>query len=88
MFHRLLDSAWADGSLAELVGELGNMMEQPDQSQPRYATTRVTLYLAEEILCLRQVGWVGGPHLLIHSLESVVEVDSLVEKKCQAFNPE
>ena len=34
IFISLPGSAWADGSLAELAGQLGNLMEHPNQSQP------------------------------------------------------
>ena len=34
MFHCLPDSAWADGKLAEAAGQLGKMVEHPNQSQP------------------------------------------------------
>ena len=34
MFQCLPDSAGANGDLAELAGQLGKMVEQPNQSQP------------------------------------------------------
>ena len=34
MFHPPPGSAWAGGKLAELAGQLGNMVEHPNQSQP------------------------------------------------------
>ena len=34
MFHCLPDSAWADGNLAEVAGQLGKMLEHRNQSQP------------------------------------------------------
>ena len=33
-YHSLQNSAWADGSLAELAGQMGNMMEHLSHSQP------------------------------------------------------
>ena len=33
MFHFLPSSACADGNLAELVGQLGNVVEYPNKSQ-------------------------------------------------------
>ena len=35
MFHRLPDSAWADGNLAKAAGQLGEMGEHPNLSQPK-----------------------------------------------------
>ena len=34
MFNCLPDSAWADGNLAEAAGQLGKMVEHPNQVQP------------------------------------------------------
>ena len=34
VFHCLPNSAWAVGNLAEVAGQLGNMVEHPNQSQP------------------------------------------------------
>ena len=34
MFRCLPDSAWADGNLAEAAGQLGQMVEHRNQSQP------------------------------------------------------
>ena len=45
-FNRLPGSAWADRNLPELSGQLGKMVEHPNQSRPnpiKSATTRGTL---------------------------------------------
>ena len=34
MFHCLPNSAWADGNLADAAGQLGQMVEHRNQSQP------------------------------------------------------
>ena len=34
MFHCLPNFAWADWNLAEVAGQLGKMVEHPNQSQP------------------------------------------------------
>ena len=34
MFHCQLNSAWADGNLAEAAGQIGKIAEHPNQSQP------------------------------------------------------
>ena len=34
MFQCVLNSAWADGNLADAAEQLDNMVERPNQSQP------------------------------------------------------
>ena len=39
MHHCLPDSAWADGNLAEVAGQLGKMVEHRNLSQPNPGLT-------------------------------------------------
>ena len=63
--YQLSGSVWADGSLAELAGQLGKMMDHPNQSQsnPGQATTRRTcrkvsthISIFEYLVYLKSIG--------------------------------